>query len=109
MYTTEPAKGLRPIVEHVRPGGVVDFQEPELAPWLGYVTCGSTPLAHQIYKWASAAFESTGVHSSMSSVLYAAYRGRFGRAADGALCDDGQRCWLGRVQPGRGHGAERLA
>jgi len=72
----------RSIVEHVRPGGVVAFQEPELAPWLGYVTCGSTPLAHQIYKWASAAFGSTGVDSSMSSVLYAAYRAAVGRAAE---------------------------
>jgi hypothetical protein len=74
MYTTHPVQALRSIAERVRPGGVIAFQESDSAPLFGYLAAGSTPLTNQLWAWLYAAFEHTGVQTSMGSALYAAYR-----------------------------------
>ena len=73
MYTAAPGEALKSIADHVRPGGVIAFQEWDLAPVLGYSAAGS-PYAHQLWTWASMVFERTGAHAYMGAELYTAFQ-----------------------------------
>ena len=69
LYMADPTEALKKLVTHVRPGGIVAFQDidftiyPELAH-------PDTPVLNNLIKWGIAAFERSGAHIGMGLDLY---------------------------------------
>jgi SAM-dependent methyltransferase len=71
LYLKEPADVLRQLVELVRPGGVVAFQEMDMATARAVP---EVPLFTQCGRWIVEAFTRAGIETSMGSRLYSIFR-----------------------------------
>lgn len=68
MYLPEPAVALRQLATHLRPGGVLAFQEHDI-PLQDDATLPASPLWQQAISWVRQAFHSAGVESRMGMKL----------------------------------------
>ena len=69
MYMAEPVAALKKFLTHMRPGGIVAFQEPEYT--LYRALCHpDTPLMNQLISWILNVFECSGAHLDMGVGLY---------------------------------------
>lgn len=71
MYDAEPAGLLRDLARHVRPGGIVAFQEIDLT---SPMSLPEQPLYTQMFRWMVDAFRAAGADPQMGMRLYATYR-----------------------------------
>lgn len=69
MYLADPAVALKQFVAHLRPGGIVAFQEAELAL---YETAKNpdTPLSNQLVDWGLKVFQQSGANIGMGLELH---------------------------------------
>lgn len=72
MYMADPVDALRKLVAHLKPDGIVAFQEPEYTLYPAYSHPG-TPLMNQLYQWILDVFEHSGAHLNMGIGLYRAF------------------------------------
>ena len=72
MYMADPAETLRHLATHLRPGGIVAFQEVDFTPYTAAVH-PDTPLANQLIEWGRTVFERSGAHLEMGMDLYKAF------------------------------------
>lgn len=74
MYMARPDEGFAKLLTHLKPGGIVAFQEPEytLYPTLSHP---DTPLMNQLIAWILAVFEHSGAYLDMGFGLYRAFVG----------------------------------
>jgi SAM-dependent methyltransferase len=68
MYLPEPAAALRQLATHLRPWGVLVFQEHDI-PSQGDATLPASPLWQQAVSWVTQAFHMAGVESRMGMKL----------------------------------------
>jgi SAM-dependent methyltransferase len=73
LYTGDVTSTLQSVLEHVRPGGIVAFAEPEFSCVLGFTEAGPSRLSHTLWEWANTAFDSSGSFPNMSLELYRAF------------------------------------
>jgi len=66
----DPATLLRSLQAHLRPGGIVVFQEALLSLWYSIPEC---PQHHQCRHWILDAFERAGLDCEMGGKLFAAF------------------------------------
>ena len=72
MYIADPADALKQLAMHLRPGGIVAFQEVDLA--LHKALAGpDTPLLSKLIDWECIVFERTGAHTDMGTGMYRAF------------------------------------
>ena len=71
MYLPDPAGTLRELTGHVRPGGIIAFQEIELSSPVSYP---EQPLYTALFRWLEAAFRAAGADPVMGLKLYATFR-----------------------------------
>ncbi|MCA9877137.1 MAG: class I SAM-dependent methyltransferase [Thermomicrobiales bacterium] len=71
MYQPDPAALLRRLVRHVRPGGIVAFQELDL---LSPMAWPEAPLYTQVFCWLAEAFRAAGADPQMGMKLYTTFR-----------------------------------
>ncbi len=72
MYIADPADALKQLATHLRPGGIVAFQEVDLA--LHKALSGpETPLLGKLIDWECTVFERTGAHIDMGMGMYRAF------------------------------------
>ncbi len=75
MYLSKPARTMQRLLTHLRPGGIVAFQE---ADWTTKpLTLPESPLAEQVYRWMVECFQKAGVETQMGLKL------------NGVFCDAG--------------------
>ena len=75
MYVADPAAALRSLAAHLRPGGIVIFQEIDLGlaqAFTAYV--GASPLARRMAEWGAELYRRTGAHADMGVRLFGAYQ-----------------------------------
>ncbi len=72
MYMADPAETLRHLATHLRPGGIVAFQEVDFTPYTAAVH-PDTPLANKLIEWGRTVFERSGAHLEMGMDLYKAF------------------------------------
>ena len=70
MYMADPAATLRALVRHLRPGGIVMFEEMEMRSARGYP---DAPLFARCVDWYSTAIEGAGFESGMGGKLFATF------------------------------------
>jgi SAM-dependent methyltransferase len=70
MYRRDPAQDLRTLVRHLRPGGIVAFQEFDV---LSAKTVPPTPLLEQAHDWLIDGFAGAGIEKEMGPKLYATF------------------------------------
>jgi len=70
MYMADPAATLRALVRHVRPGGIVVFEEMEMRSARGYP---DAPLFERCIDWYATAIEGAGFESGMGGKLLATF------------------------------------
>ena len=72
MYMANPRKAFAKLITHLKPYGIVAFQEPEytLYPALLHP---DTPLINQLIQWILGVFEHSGAHLDMGIGLYRAF------------------------------------
>jgi SAM-dependent methyltransferase len=71
MYLPDPAATLRALIRHLRPGGIVAFQEMEMRSARGYP---DAPLFARCIDWYAAAIERAGFESGMGGKLFATFQ-----------------------------------
>ena len=72
MYQPDPAGTLRRLLERVRPGGLVVFQEMEMG--LARTVSGASPLFDTCAEWIRATFRKAGFEPNMGGLLFSAFR-----------------------------------
>ena len=72
MYMVDPIDALQKLVTHLKPGGIVAFQEPEYTLYPAY-SHPDTPLINQLYQWILDVFKHSGAHLDMGIGLYRAF------------------------------------
>lgn len=72
MYMADPAEALQHLVTHLRPGGIVAFQEVDFSPYTVAVH-PDTPLINDLVDWGRTVFERSGAHVEMGMQLFKAY------------------------------------
>ena len=72
MYMGDPAEALGHLATHLRPGGVVAFQEVDFTPYTAALH-PDTPLANKLVEWGRTVFERSGAHLEMGMDLYKAF------------------------------------
>jgi len=70
MYMADPAATLRALVRHLRPGGIVMFEEMEMRSARGYP---DAPLFARCIDWYATAIEGAGFDSGMGGKLFATF------------------------------------
>jgi SAM-dependent methyltransferase len=73
MYWANPAEALRLMAAHVRPGGVVVFQELDLDPTVGSRSLPDETLWNEIGALVVEAFTRAGMHTRMGRQLFGAF------------------------------------
>jgi ubiquinone/menaquinone biosynthesis C-methylase UbiE len=63
MFMPDPAAAMRSVADHLRPGGIAAFQEPDLTQ--GPYAHPSSSLLDQIWQWISVAFRESGADTEM--------------------------------------------
>jgi ubiquinone/menaquinone biosynthesis C-methylase UbiE len=71
MYLGDPVDALRSVLRHLRPGGVIAFQEYEFTQ--GSVAYPPSPVFDQGRDWMLRAFAATGMHTDMGFRLYPSF------------------------------------
>jgi ubiquinone/menaquinone biosynthesis C-methylase UbiE len=71
MYMAAPTDVLKHLATHVRPGGIVVFQEVDFTPYT--VVHPDTPLMNDLIEWERTLCERTGAHVDMGMELYKAF------------------------------------
>jgi SAM-dependent methyltransferase len=69
-YRRDPAQDLHILVRHLRPGGIVAFQEFDV---LSAKTVPPTPLLEQAHDWLIDGFAGAGIEREMGPKLYATF------------------------------------
>lgn len=72
MYMADPAEALRTFAKRLRPGGIVAFQEADLARYRSFEH-PDTPLMNQLTDWVIEVFERSGASTDMGFSLYRAF------------------------------------
>lgn len=72
MYMANPVDALQKLVAHLKPGGIVAFQEPEYTLYPA-ISHPGTPLMNQLIQWILDVFEHSGAHLNMGIGLYRAF------------------------------------
>ncbi len=72
MYMADPADALRHLSSHLRPGGIVAFQEVDFSPYIA-AEHPDTPLINDLITWGRTVFERSGAHVDMGMQLYKAF------------------------------------
>ncbi len=72
MYMADPGKAFAELITHLKPGGIVAFQEPEYTLYPAFLHPG-TPLMNQLIRWILDVFEHSGSHLDMGVGLYRAF------------------------------------
>ena len=72
MYIPDPAETLKQLTTHLRPGGIVAFQEVDLALHKALAS-PETPLLRKLVDWECTIFKRTGAHIDMGIGLYRAF------------------------------------
>jgi SAM-dependent methyltransferase len=67
MFMTDPAAAMRSVVDHLRPGGIAAFQEPDFTQ--GTYAHPPSSLLDQIWQWISTAFRESGADPEMGLKL----------------------------------------
>jgi ubiquinone/menaquinone biosynthesis C-methylase UbiE len=67
MFTSDPADTVREIVEHLRPGGIAAFQEPDFIQ--GPYADPPSSLLDQVWQWIAEAFRKSGADTEMGHKL----------------------------------------
>jgi hypothetical protein len=70
MYNLNPSELLRLLAMHVRPGGLVVFQEPD---WSGCRSLPPLPTWSRCWHWISASMQGSGAHPSLGLRLFATF------------------------------------
>ena len=71
MYMADPVVALKQLIPHLRPGGIVAFEEADVDLTLGRsLSRPDTPLMNKLMEWRLAVFERSGVHVEMGFELY---------------------------------------
>ncbi len=69
MYMANPEKDFAKIIAHLKPEGIVAFQEPEYTLYPS-ISHPDTPLMNQLIQWILEVFEHSGAHLDMGIGLY---------------------------------------
>ena len=69
LYMADPADALRHLATRLCPGGIVAFQDTELALYRTVIH-PDTPLMNQLVEWGLTVFERSGAHLNMGMELY---------------------------------------
>lgn len=72
MYMADPGKAFSKLITHLKPGGIVAFQEPEYTLYPAFLH-PDTPLINQLIRWILDVFEHSGAHLDMGIGLYRAF------------------------------------
>lgn len=72
MYMADPAMALKKLITHLKPGGIVAFQEPEYTLYPA-VSHPDTPMMNQLYRWIMEVFDHSGAYLDMGIGLYRAF------------------------------------
>ncbi|MYF98338.1 methyltransferase domain-containing protein [Candidatus Poribacteria bacterium] len=72
MYMADPVMALKKLITHLKPDGIVAFQEPEYTLYPA-VSHPNTPLMNQLYRWILEVFDHSGAHLDMGIGLYRAF------------------------------------
>jgi ubiquinone/menaquinone biosynthesis C-methylase UbiE len=70
MYSLDPVRDLRALVRHLKPGGLVIFQEFDL---LAGKTVPSAPVIDQVREWLLEGFSQAGIELEMGPKLYSTF------------------------------------
>jgi SAM-dependent methyltransferase len=73
IHLHSPAAVLQRLAEHLRPGGIVAFQEFDLAHFATTPVHPSNPLIEQVYRWNVEAFRRAGLPIRMGLDLYTVF------------------------------------
>src|ERR671932_385842 len=74
-YVPDPGQVLRKLVDHVRPGGIIAFQDIELGPFTAYFCNGALgDLGAKLWSWIDEVFRRSGANPSMGFGLYRAFQ-----------------------------------
>ena len=68
IFMADPAAALRKLITHLRPGGIVAFQEVDATLFDG-LAHSDTPLANQLMEWIRDTFRRSGVHVGLGREL----------------------------------------
>ncbi len=69
MYMSDPAEALKQLTRHLRPGGIVAFQEVDFTPYVS-ISRSDTPLMNKLVEWGIAVFQHSGAHTEMGMDLH---------------------------------------
>ena len=69
MYMSDPADALKQLTRHLRPGGIVAFQEVDFSPYMS-IYRSDTPLMNKLKDWGIAVFQHSGAHIEMCMDLH---------------------------------------
>ena len=69
MYLPDPVAILKQLATHLRPGGIVAFQEVEFSAYAS-IAHPETPMMNQLAEWGVEVFRRSGAHVSMGLDLY---------------------------------------
>lgn len=69
MYMSDPADALKQLTRHLRPGGIVAFQEADFTPYMS-ISRSDTPLMNKLVEWGVAVFQRSGAHIEMGMDLH---------------------------------------
>ena len=72
MYLPDPVETLKQLATHLRPGGIVAFQEVEFSAYAS-IAHPETPMMNQLAEWGVEVFRRSGAHVSMGFDLYATF------------------------------------
>ncbi len=69
LYMADPVEALKKLSGHLRPGGIVAFQDIDFSLYTGSEH-PDTPVLNNLIKWGVGTFERSGAHISMGMELY---------------------------------------
>lgn len=72
MYMADPGEAFAQLITHLKPGGIVAFQEPEYTLYPAFLH-PNTPLMNQLIGWILEVFKYSGAHLDMGIGLYRAF------------------------------------
>lgn len=72
MYLPDPVATLKQLATHLRPGGIIAFQEVEFSAYSA-VANPETPMMNQLAEWGVEVFRRSGARVSMGLDLYATF------------------------------------
>jgi SAM-dependent methyltransferase len=71
IHQPSPTSALRSLLTHLRPGGIVAFQE----PWFSQIFCyPQIPLLQDLMRWITATFKAAGLDPDLGSRLHAIFQ-----------------------------------